>query len=134
MAKVTKESMVVVILDSNIIICLSKEMIEVEDIFDNTEEYAVSVITYMEVLAYSFENSDEESSIKNLLSFFKIPYIDEEIVKIVIELKKNYKIKLLDAIICATAIYNSATLITNDIRLKNIKNLNLNLMQTSGIK
>ncbi len=36
-----------------------------------------------------------------------------------------------NTIICATAILNNATLITNDIRLKNIKNLKIKLLEIS---
>ena len=44
--------------------------------------------------------------------------IDETIANEVIKLKQEKKIKLPDAIICATAIVNNTLLITNDIRLK----------------
>ena len=43
-------------------------------------------------------------------------------------LKQEKKIKLPDAKICATAIVNSTLLITNDIRLKNIKNLKIKIV------
>jgi len=54
-----------------------------------------------------------------------IIYIDELIVREVILLKKKYKFKLPDAIICATAILQNATLYTNDIRLKVIEDLQI---------
>jgi predicted nucleic acid-binding protein len=55
-------------------------------------------------------------------------YIDENIANKVIQLKRKNKIKLPDAIICATAIVNNATLVTNDIRLQNISNLKLKIV------
>ena len=48
-----------VFLDSNTIIYLSKELIEIETIFSDDEEYAVSVITYKEVLGYNFDSNEE---------------------------------------------------------------------------
>jgi predicted nucleic acid-binding protein len=51
-----------------------------------------------------------------------------ETAKRVVELKKERKIKLPDAIICATAMVNNSFLITNDIRLKNIKNLKIKIV------
>lgn len=116
------------LLDSNIIIYLSKGLISVDELFDNTEEYSVSVITYMEVLGYEFETTKEKTFIEELLSYLNICYIDENIAKTVIQLKTQNKIKLPDAIICATAMVNDATLITNDVRLQNIANLKLRLV------
>ncbi|WP_221900679.1 type II toxin-antitoxin system VapC family toxin [Bathymodiolus platifrons methanotrophic gill symbiont] len=115
-------------LDSNTIIYLSKELIEIETIFSDDEEYAVSVITYMEVLGYDFDSNEEREFIEELLSSLTIIYIDEAISNKVIELKKVVKIKLPDAIICATTILYNSVLITNDIRLKNIQELKLNLI------
>ncbi|GAW87310.1 conserved hypothetical protein [Bathymodiolus platifrons methanotrophic gill symbiont] len=120
--------MVMVFLDSNTIIYLSKELIEIETIFSDDEEYAVSVITYMEVLGYDFDSNEEREFIEELLSSLTIIYIDEAISNKVIELKKVVKIKLPDAIICATTILYNSVLITNDIRLKNIQELKLNLI------
>ena len=82
----------------------------------------------MEVLGYPFESSKEKIFIEDFLSFLKIIYIDEKISYKVIELKQNNKIKLPDAIICATALLNNSGLITNDIRLKSIKDLNIKFL------
>ncbi len=128
MAGPTKRRMVMVFLDSNTIIYLSKELIEIETLFSDNEEYAVSVITYMEVLGYDFDSNEEREFIEELLSSLTIIYIDEAISNKVIELKKIIKIKLPDAIICATTILYNSVLITNDIRLKNIQELKLNLI------
>ncbi len=114
-----------VFLDSNTIIYLSKEVVNVEDIFESDKEYAISVITYMEVLGFNFKSKDELDFTKSLISYLDIIYIDEVISHKVIELRKKYRIKLPDAIICASAIINNSVLITNDIRLKNIKELNI---------
>ena len=113
------------LLDSNTIIYLSKKLISVDDVFEDGEEYAISVITYMEVLGYAFKSKEEENFIKELLSYLKIVYIDENIAKKVIKIKQINKIKLPDAIIAATSIVNNATLITNDIRLKAITDLKI---------
>ncbi len=65
------------LLDSNAIIYLSKGLINIDEIFIDNEEYAISVITYMEVLGYSFESEEEEDFIHNFLKAFKIIYIDD---------------------------------------------------------
>jgi len=117
-----------VVLDSNTIVYLSKELICLDDVFDDNEEYGISVITYMEVLGYHFESTKEKEFIEELLSYLTIIYIDETIAQKVIELKREKKIKLPDAIICATAMVNNSLLISNDIRLKNIRNLKIKIV------
>jgi len=119
-----------VFLDSNTIVYLSKELVTVDDIFDDNEEYGVSVISYMEVLGYAFESEKEKAFIEGLFSCLHIVYIDEIIANKVIQLKRRNKIKLPDAIICATTMINNGTLITNDIRLQNIKNLKIKIIGT----
>ena len=121
--------MVMELLDSNAIIYLSKELVSIDDIINDQENTCISVITYMEVLGYKFESNDEEIFIKKLLSYLEVIYIDKPIVGKVIELRKEYKIKLPDAIICSTAICHSATLVTNDLRLKVINELKLKLIK-----
>jgi predicted nucleic acid-binding protein len=130
MAKKTKRRVVMLILDSNTIIYLSKELIKVDDIFNSNEEYSVSIITYMEVLGYRFDSDEEKVFIEKLFSYLTIIYIDETIANQVIELRQKNKIKLPDAIICATVLLNNAILITNDIRLKNIDNLKLKIVSS----
>lgn len=115
--------MVMVVLDSNIIIYLSKGLLKIEDVLKDDAMYATSVITYMEVMGYEFTSSKEKAFIEKLFSYLEILYIDENIVKKTIALRIDNKIKLPDAIICATAIASNATLFTNDTRLKSIKNL-----------
>jgi len=118
-------------LDSNTIIYLSKGMLDIDTVLLENENYSISVITYIEVLGYKFNSNQEEKIVKNLLSLFDIIYIDESITEMVIEIRKANKIKLPDAIICATAIRNNSILLSNDIRLKAIKNLNLRLLEVN---
>ena len=113
------------IFDSNVIIYLSKEIISIDEIIHNDQNVGISVITYMEVLGYNFKNRDQENFVRNLLDCFEIIYIDEEIAENVILLRKKYRIKLPDAIICSTAITQDATLVTNDNDLKIINELRM---------
>jgi predicted nucleic acid-binding protein len=114
-----------ILLDSNTIIYLSKGLLRIDDVLPDGQVYAVSIITYMEVMGYPFESKEEEQIISDLLGHFKIIMIDQRIADRVITLRKTYKIKLPDAIICATAIINHATLFSNDERLKQINELKL---------
>jgi predicted nucleic acid-binding protein len=118
----------VILLDSNTIIYLSKGLLSIDDILPDEETYAVSVVTYMEVMGYPFESKHEEQLITELFGHFNIIMIDTRIANQVIALRKNYKIKLPDAIICATALTHRAQLLTNDDRLKQIKELKLKII------
>ena len=77
----------------------------------------------MEVLGYTFESEKEEKFINDLLSLLHIKYLNSNIVQRVVELRKKKKIKLPDAIICATAMSEGAYLLTNDSKLKALKDL-----------
>jgi len=110
-----------ILLDTNIIVYLSKRVIDIDEVInDENEIYAISIITYMEVLGFSFKEKDEENFIKEFLSYLEIVNVDMDIAKRVIELKRKTKIKLPDAIICATAYVYNAKLVTNDKQLQNI--------------
>ncbi len=99
--------------DSNILIYLSKE--EIPFAFINQfDAIFVSVITYMEILGYPFEHSNEENFIKELLAVFQTLYLDQHIADITIEIRKKKRIKLLDAIIAATAISANLHLVTRN--------------------
>jgi len=100
--------------DSNIIIYLSKRELTFS-IVDQFDEIFISVITYMEILGYDFEDSNEEIFIKDLLSIFKTIYIDQRIADIVVKIRKKKRIKLPDAIISATAISEKLFLVTRNI-------------------
>src|SRR5574344_1461749 len=98
----------IILLDSNTIIYLSKKLITIDDILENTSTPLVSVISYMEVLGYCFEDNKKRD------------FIDKQIAKNTIKLSEENKIKLPDAIICATALQRRAKLITSDEKLKMI--------------
>lgn len=88
-------------------------------------EYSISIITEMELFSYPKLSDFERDNIKRLLSYFKIFSITEEIKDMTIQIRKNYGIKLPDSIICATALVNGATLISNDKQLKKIVELEI---------
>jgi|SRR5215213_10297819 len=104
------------ILDSNVIIFASKEKIDVAKMLSKYDEFYVSIITYMEVYAYEFQNADEKDLIDELFANLEIIEINQEIADQAIIYRKNKtkKIKLPDAIILATAKYIDADLLTDD--------------------
>jgi predicted nucleic acid-binding protein len=80
-------------------------------------DYFISVISELELLAYPNITEDEEKRIKALLEDVTIIEFPATVKKQAIDLRKRHNLKLPDAIIAATALSLSATLLTNDQRL-----------------
>ena len=93
---------------------------EVVDSFPN-----LSVITQIELLCWK-TSSQIERNIKSFITDSNILNINEDIIANCIKLRKGKKVKTPDAIIAATAITYSYTLITNNVKdFENIKDLKI---------
>ena len=75
----------------------------------------VSVVTKIEVLGFTII-SKHYTLLKEFMSDANIFSLSNHIVDVCIELRKNYKIKLPDAIIAATAKVQNLTLITRNTK------------------
>lgn len=104
------------IFDSNLLIFLSKDLIDRKKLYSKYDEFCVSMITYMEVYAFDFPNQTEKDSLDKTFASLEIIEVNQEIAdQAIIYLKnKTKKIKLPDAIILASAKYANAELLTND--------------------
>lgn len=102
------------LLDTNILIYLSKRELLLNDLASPDDRLCISVITYMEALGYPFESQDEQEIIEKLCDNLFVLQLEDDVVKLVIEIRKLKRIKLPDAIIAASAISNKATLITRN--------------------
>ena len=69
----------------------------------------------MEVLGYRFRDAKEEKFIKEMLGVFQILYIDQKIADMVIQIRREVRIRLPDAIIAATAKTVNLYLVTRNI-------------------
>lgn len=105
-----------ILLDSNVLIYLSKGDFKLDNLEKYGKQFRISIITLMEVKGYTFKNSKEQYFIEELCDIFDTVYIDSDIADKVIELRRHYKIKLPDAIIAATALVCDAKLITEDTK------------------
>lgn len=75
----------------------------------------LSVISKIEILGFS-STAEVESLLKNFVASSYIIPLTDSIVEKTIELRKNMKIKLPDAIIAATCITSDVILITHNIK------------------
>jgi predicted nucleic acid-binding protein len=80
-----------VLLDSNLVIYLAKGLIDFDAVIIDENEYYISVITYMEILGFSFKSKNEEKNTKELIDQFKLVHIDNAVIQKVISLRKKEK-------------------------------------------
>jgi len=100
-----------VVLDSNIIIYLTKKQVEGTFLLNYDEVY-VSIVAYMEVLGFNFTDPQEQQGTEEFLRQVEIIHTDFLIADFVIAYRKIRKVKLPDAITLATARRLNADLIT----------------------
>lgn len=83
-------------------------------------DFYVSVITEMELLSYPLLKSDEETEIHDFLSDVTIIDLNRNIKQSAIALRRQYRLKLPDAVVAATAQHLKAELFTNDLKMLGI--------------
>ena len=74
----------------------------------------------------TFRNSEEENFVKEIIDLFDVRFINQEIAEIVIKYRKQYRIKLPDAIIAATAEADGCCLVTRNIG--DFKNIDIRML------
>ena len=87
-------------------------------------DYAISVISEIELLSYDKLSSEDEYILKEALSCFELINLTNDVKESSIKVRRISKIKLPDSIIIATAISNDAILVTSDRQLLNSKLVN----------
>ena len=85
----------------------------------------ISVITEIELLSYPLLSVESESEINDFLADVTIVDLSKHIKQTTVSLRRQYRLKLLDAIIVATAHFLNAELLTNDIKLLNIPEISV---------
>jgi predicted nucleic acid-binding protein len=105
-----------VVLGSNVIILASKGRIDTDKLLADYDEFYVSIVTYMEVYAYEFDDADEKTLIDDLFTNLGIVEINRLVADRAIIYRKNKtkKVKLPDAVILATAKILDADLLSDD--------------------
>ena len=103
------------LLDSNIVIYLSKRILIASDLAQPGDVLYVSLVTYMEVVGYKFTDAAEESFTNALFDSLQHLPVTQAVADRVVAYRKLRKIKLPDAIILATAREYDCRLITRNI-------------------
>jgi len=114
------------LLDTNIIIYyLNNDQTAIDFIDSNLDNIAISTITYLEVLVFSYD-AEEDRKVRNFLDFFTLLNMDMNVIDIAINTYRNKKVKMADNLIGSTAKLHDLTLVTRNI--DDFKNMNLNIL------
>ena len=105
------------LLDTNAIIQLFDGNRQVEGLLNRAESVAMSVISELEFLAFAeLDERDlaEYKAFRAYINVFDVPSDDFDFTQLVVEARRNFKLKLPDAIIAATARVNGLAVLTAD--------------------
>lgn len=109
------------LLDTNAVIQLLKGNAELGTLVSNADFLATSIIAELEYFAFSdLPESDVllYRALKSRIRVFDVPSDDQIFTHMVAEARKNFKLKLPDAIIAATARANGLAVLTADDHFK----------------
>jgi predicted nucleic acid-binding protein len=85
--------------------------------------YGISVITEMELLAWPSLTTEEEENVREFLRQLVICELTPSIRTRAVQLRREQRLKLPDAIVCATAMEFGVELWTNDMNLAKVPGL-----------
>ena len=111
-------------LDTNIILYLLGGDETLAELLNNKQIY-ISIITELELLSFKGISSKEEAVITDFISQCKIISINSAVKKESIRIRKEFKTKLPDSIIIASALYLDLPLVTADAGFKKVEELTL---------
>jgi len=113
------------LVDTNIIIYyLNGDHKAIDFIDKNLDDIAISSITYLEVLVFSY-NQEEDARVRAFLELFTIYDVLRTTIDIAINTYRNKKIKMADNLIAATAKQYEILLITRNI--DDFKNIDIDI-------
>lgn len=103
-----------------------KALNELDSFFDG--KFYISIINKIELLGFNNISADEEQNFHKLINASTILNLTDDIVTKTIEVRKQFKIKLPDAIIAATALTHNLTIVTRNTKdfekIKSVEILN----------
>ena len=114
------------LLDTNIILyILGGDKVIANYLFDKI--LYTSIISEIELLSYQSISSKEIKEIESFLKEIRIVPIDQSIKELVIQIRRNYSVKIPDAIVAATSINLGIPLVTADKAFRKIQELPIDL-------
>jgi len=114
------------LLDTNMLIYyLNGDEKSIDFVDKNLKKSAISSITYLEILVFSY-NKEEDQQVREFLELFTIYDVDRKILDIAIETYRKKRVKMADNIIGSTAKFYDLTLVTRNV--DDFKNMELDIL------
>ena len=105
------------VLDTNAIISLIRGNELLLDSTNKADFVGISIISFIEFLSFSNLSENDRQLFEEITKEMEILDInneDNKLINLIIQIRKDYRLKLPDAILTATAISSNSDLITND--------------------
>lgn len=103
------------VFDTNILVDYLNGIPAASRELDQYEEIAISIVTWMEVLA-GVDGAEEESITREFLLRFTVHSVEKAVAERAIKIRRSHKVKLPDAIIWATAHELGRILVTRNTK------------------
>ena len=107
-------------LDTNAILYYLKDdpdtVSSLRNIFTRNVPLYVSAITELELFAFSNLSATEEALIEELLTTVAVISVDSHIARLAAFIRRQYRLKVPDSAIAATAMFTGSTLLTRNTR------------------
>ena len=103
------------VFDTNILVDYLNGIADANHEIERYEEIAISIVTWMEVLAGA-DDAEEEAITREFLARFKVQPVEKTVAERAIKIRRQHKLKLPDAIIWATAKELGRILVTRNTK------------------
>ena len=101
------------IIDSDILVDYLQGLDKAKRELDRYSQREISIISWMEIMAGA-DTPEEEKACREFLSTFTIHQLSVEIATEAVKVRKEFRVRLPDAIVWATARINSCLLVTRN--------------------
>ncbi|MDX2073707.1 MAG: PIN domain-containing protein [Alphaproteobacteria bacterium] len=102
------------VFDTNIVIDYINGNAKAADELGRCSDRLISIMSWMEILVGCNTIDKEQQVIEWMAAFFDVVYIDDEIAAQAVNIRRDLRLKLPDAVILATAHHHKTVLITRD--------------------
>ncbi len=122
------------LLDTNAIIFLLADNQDIFDVVQEADWLGISIISQLEFLAFSGLSQNDQDLFKQFVQRVNVIDLSSKqplLIDKIIEIRKQYRLKLPDAIIAASAIQSSSILITADKAFQKVETIKLHLLTES---
>jgi predicted nucleic acid-binding protein len=86
------------------------------EIFVEDAPVYISAITELELFAFSNLSAEEQALIEEVLATISVIPVDSHIARIASFIRREYRLKVPDSVIAATALFTGSTLVTRNTR------------------